>query len=292
NLILNANPVALLGAATKQYVDTATATKLNLAGGTLTGNLILNANPTLQLGATTKQYVDAADTTLQTSINGKLALAGGTMTGNLVLNASPVAPLGAATKQYVDTADGTKLNLTGGTLTGPLILNANPVSGLEAATKQYVDASSGGTQVNAIALPFTFFLRDAPFIVSTANTWTRLTSSSPVLQMRVVIPPCGTIFPGTTRATGQIVVDYSAPGSDGRVGLYDYTRFQAVVPISGSDFPLPSAGAFGVIAGPAFSLLGSGGPIPVSSTVEIILQKTSGVGAINLNCATLIVTYS
>lgn len=36
-------------------------TKLGLAGGTLTGPLILSANPTLNLGAATKQYVDTAD---------------------------------------------------------------------------------------------------------------------------------------------------------------------------------------------------------------------------------------
>jgi hypothetical protein len=33
---------------------------LALSGGTLTGNLILNANPTANLGAATKQYVDSA----------------------------------------------------------------------------------------------------------------------------------------------------------------------------------------------------------------------------------------
>src|SRR6516225_637177 len=32
---------------------------LNLAGGTLTGNLILNADPSAALGAATKQYVDS-----------------------------------------------------------------------------------------------------------------------------------------------------------------------------------------------------------------------------------------
>lgn len=41
------------------------ATKLSLAGGTLTGNLILNANPTTALGAVTKQYADAITTAWQ-----------------------------------------------------------------------------------------------------------------------------------------------------------------------------------------------------------------------------------
>ena len=43
----------------KAAMDTFTANKwLPLAGGTMTGNLILNANPTANLGAATKQYVD------------------------------------------------------------------------------------------------------------------------------------------------------------------------------------------------------------------------------------------
>ncbi|MEO5644788.1 MAG: hypothetical protein ABIQ40_14860, partial [Bacteroidia bacterium] len=99
--------------------------KLNIAGGTMTGDLVLNTNPSIGLGAATKQYVDGADTTLQNNINGKLALAGGTLTGNLILNANPTLPLGATTKQYVDAADTVlqtsingKLNLAGGTLTG------------------------------------------------------------------------------------------------------------------------------------------------------------------------------
>ena len=278
NLILNVDPTVALGAATKQYADL----KLPLAGGTMTGNLILNANPAAALGAATKQYADL-----------KLALTGGTMTGNLVLNANPTVALGAATKQYVDAADALKLPLAGGTMTGAITLSANPVNPLEAATKQYVDAAVV-PQVKAIALPFTFFLRDAPFIVSTLNTWTRLTSTSPVLQMRVVIPPPGTIFPGTTKANGQIVVDYMTTGADGRVGLYDYTRFGAVVPIAGSDFGLPNAPAFNVITGPSFQLISGSGPLTTASTVEIILQKTAGAGSadVRLNCATLIVTYS
>lgn len=58
NLILNANPTANLGAATKQYVDSAKNACLLKSGGTMTGNLVLNANPTADLGAATKQYVD------------------------------------------------------------------------------------------------------------------------------------------------------------------------------------------------------------------------------------------
>ena len=42
------------------------------SGGTMTGNLILNANPTANLGAATKQYVDSKVEVLENSINTKL----------------------------------------------------------------------------------------------------------------------------------------------------------------------------------------------------------------------------
>ena len=43
-------------------VTNSIATKLPLAGGTLTGNLVLNADPTAALGAATKQYADTKAT--------------------------------------------------------------------------------------------------------------------------------------------------------------------------------------------------------------------------------------
>lgn len=89
-------------AATKEYVDDGLDTKLNLAGGTLTGALVLAADPTNDLEAATKQYVDDADAL-------KLNLTGGTLTGNLSLDgnsitnlATPVAATDAANKSYVD----------------------------------------------------------------------------------------------------------------------------------------------------------------------------------------------
>jgi hypothetical protein len=72
SLFLNADPSSAMGAATKQYVDNNTITKLPMAGGTMTGSLILNANPVLPLEAATKDYVDTAVTgaTGISSLNG------------------------------------------------------------------------------------------------------------------------------------------------------------------------------------------------------------------------------
>jgi hypothetical protein len=72
-LTLHADPDAALHAATKQYVDGTTSnlnatlrayidardnTRVQLAGGVMTGFLTLHANPTANLHAATKQYVD------------------------------------------------------------------------------------------------------------------------------------------------------------------------------------------------------------------------------------------
>lgn len=135
-IILAADPVVALGAATKQYVDTSYSTfagnYLALSGGTLTGTLVLAGNPTSALHAAPKQYVDTAD-------NLRLLIAGGTLTGALILAADPTAALDAATKQYVDAGTSSKVPLNGGTMTGLLVLSADPSANLGAATKQYVD---------------------------------------------------------------------------------------------------------------------------------------------------------
>ena len=72
---------------------------LPIAGGTLTGPLLLNANPTANLGAATKQYVDALGNTAAATY---LPLAGGALTGPLALAADPTTAPQAATKRYVD----------------------------------------------------------------------------------------------------------------------------------------------------------------------------------------------
>ena len=57
------------------------------SGGTMTGNLILNANPTANLGAATKQYVDNAKTAL-TPVFGDLAKVGWFKLGDMSLNSA------------------------------------------------------------------------------------------------------------------------------------------------------------------------------------------------------------
>jgi len=122
--------------------QTALDAKVAKDGDTMTGLLILSGDPVADLGAVTKQYVDAIEDTLTTSINGKLSTTGGTLTGFLTLDADPTSDLHAATKQYVDDAAAAKVDLGGDTMTGFLTLHADPSSALHAVTKQYVDGPS------------------------------------------------------------------------------------------------------------------------------------------------------
>jgi hypothetical protein len=78
-LVLSGDPTVALGAATKQYVDSGDALKLNLSGGTMTGPLVLSGNPTVALGAATKQYVDSG----LSNLNGANLTAGSVTTDKL-----------------------------------------------------------------------------------------------------------------------------------------------------------------------------------------------------------------
>ena len=90
-------------------VTTSIATKLPLAGGTMSGNIAMGTNKVTGLGtpssstdAATKGYVDTADALL-------LPLAGGTMSGAIAMGTNKITGLGtptagtdATTKTYVD----------------------------------------------------------------------------------------------------------------------------------------------------------------------------------------------
>ena len=90
-------------------ITTSIATKLPLAGGTMTGAIAMGTSkitglgdPTSAQDAATKTYVDTADAT-------KLALAGGTMSGAIAMGTNKITGVGdptlaqdAATKAYTD----------------------------------------------------------------------------------------------------------------------------------------------------------------------------------------------
>ena len=123
------------------------ANKLNIAGGTLTGQLYSPFVPSTGPQVANKAYVDNQITSgAVTSFNTRtgavvltpadvfaatgLLRTGGTMTGDLLLNSDPTADLGAATKQYVDRLNPANkyLLLTGGTMSGGISFGAETVA--------------------------------------------------------------------------------------------------------------------------------------------------------------------
>jgi len=144
-------------------VTNSIATKLALAGGTMSGAIAMGnskitglGTPTLTGDAATKGYVDTANAL-------KLDLTGGTMSGAIAMGTSKITNLGtptantdAATKGYVDTADGLKLNLTGGTMSGAIAMGTSKITGMgdptnaqDATTKTYVDGILGSATAAA-----------------------------------------------------------------------------------------------------------------------------------------------
>ena len=128
------------------------ATKLPLAGGTMTGNITLAGAPSANLHPATKAYTDTADAL-------KLNLSGGTMSGAIAMGTSKITGMGdptsnqdAATKVYTDTQRDTRLALSGGTMSGAIAMGTNkitgagdPTSAQDVATKNYIDTLFGST---------------------------------------------------------------------------------------------------------------------------------------------------
>jgi len=121
------------------------ATKVDVAGDTMTGPLKLSGDPTDPLHASTKAYTDAGD-------DARVAVAGDTMTGPLVMG--PNAPIGlndvgapiifgTSGHKFERHADG-RLLVGGGAaevevVTSLLKLAGPPTADLHAATKKYAD---------------------------------------------------------------------------------------------------------------------------------------------------------
>ena len=251
-------PVNGTDAATKTYVDTEDALKLNLAGGTMSGAIAMGTNkvtglgtPTSSADAATKAYVDTSisnlidtapgtldtlnelaaalgddpnfATTVTASIATKLPLAGGTMTGDIVLGAnkatSTATPATADTltrKGYVDAQDALKLNLTGGTMSGAIAMGTSKITGVgdptaaqDAATKTYVDTAdalklnlSGGTMSGNIVM-------GASKVTSTATP----TAADDLTRKAYVDSILGSATAAATSAAAALTSETNAAGS-------------------------------------------------------------------------------
>ena len=218
-----ATPTNSGDAATKGYVDTADALKLNLSGGTMSGAIAMGTskitgmgNPTSAQDAATKTYVDTADAL-------KLDLAGGTMSGAIAMNTSKITGMGdptsaqdAATKNYVDnTAQGldakascvaaTTANIT---LSAPQTIDGVSVlTGDRVLVKDQTSPAENGIYVAAAGT----WSRSTD-----ADTWVELTSAFTFVEAGTVNADNGfvcTINPGGTLGSTAVTwVQFSGAG--------------------------------------------------------------------------------
>ncbi|QKY78571.1 hypothetical protein SEA_DRYAD_33 [Streptomyces phage Dryad] len=152
---------------------TAAAESVSLDGDTMTGLLVLSGDPVADLGAATKQYTDGADETLQsniddvaadlTALDGSVVKLTGdqTIAGVKTFSSIPAGPATNPTtanqltrKAYVDSLDGSNVKVTGDqTVAGvktfssiPVGPGSDPTTANQLTRKSYVDA---GDSTNA-----------------------------------------------------------------------------------------------------------------------------------------------
>jgi hypothetical protein len=157
-------PVNGSDATTKTYVDAADALKLNLSGGTMSGQLSMGNNKIVSLGTPTANADAATKLYVDTSIANLINSAPGTLdTLSEIADALGNDPNFATT---ITNEIATKVDKAGDTMTGNLAMSNQLVTGLgaptandHAARKSYVDTAdalklnlAGGTMTGAIAM--------------------------------------------------------------------------------------------------------------------------------------------
>jgi hypothetical protein len=210
-------------------VTNSLATKLPLAGGTMTGAIAMGTSkitglgtPTTGTDAATKAYADTM-----------LPLAGGTMSGAVAMGSNKITGLGtptatgdAATKDYADT----KLALTGGTLSGVLAMGTNKITGVgdptnaqDVVTKYYLDNTV--LAPSNLTGPITS-VANATSIASQTGTGTKFVmDTSPTLVTPELGVATATSVNGTTIPTSKTLVatdstTYVVPSQTGNSGKY------------------------------------------------------------------------
>jgi peptidoglycan hydrolase CwlO-like protein len=167
--------------------EAAEALKLNLSGGTMSGEIAMGSHKITGLGeptanstdAATTAYVDTAvsnvsvDLTPYMKKDGSVAMTGALDLGSHKISnvTDPTSEQDAATKKFVEDQNALKLSLSGGTMSGAIAMGSSKITGLgsptaastDAATAAYAESVassaaslklslSGGTMSGAIAM--------------------------------------------------------------------------------------------------------------------------------------------
>jgi hypothetical protein len=148
------NPVQGSDAATKTYVDSAIAATVAAAPAALDtlNELAAALGDDANYAATTTAALATKLPLAGGTLSGSLAMGTSKITGL----GTPTAGTDASTKAYVDTADALKVTKAGDTMSGVLAMGANKITGVadpttaqDAATKTYVDTILGSSTAAA-----------------------------------------------------------------------------------------------------------------------------------------------
>ena len=147
-LVNVSTPVAGTDAANKDYVDTSVAAVIDAAPAALDtlNELAAALGDDANFSTTITNSIATKLPLAGGTMTGAIAMGTSKITGL----GDPTAAQDAATKTYVDTADALKLNLSGGTMSGAIAMGTNKITGLgdptlaqDAATKAYTDSILG-----------------------------------------------------------------------------------------------------------------------------------------------------
>ena len=192
------DPVNAQDAATKNYVDTADALKLNLSGGTMSGDITMGGNTVTGLG-------------------------------------TPSSTSDATTKSYVDTADALKLNLSGGTMSGAIAMGNNKITGVgtptaatDAANKAYVDAEVSAV-IDAAPGALDTLNELAAAINDDANFSTTITNS-----IATKLPLAGGTMSGDISLGANKATSTATPATDDTLTRKGYVDTQDALKVSKS----------------------------------------------------------
>jgi hypothetical protein len=148
------NPTNAQDAATKAYVDTSVANLIDSAPGALDtlNELAAALGDDAAFSTTITNSIATKLPLAGGTMSGAIAMGTSKITGL----GDPTTNQDAATKKYSDDQDALKLSLTGGTMSGAIAMGNNKITGLgtptastDATTKTYVDAILGSATAAA-----------------------------------------------------------------------------------------------------------------------------------------------